>query len=186
MIDIEILDVHPSTSNIKWISWIPKKINLFIWRLNSDRIRIRSNLTKRSVNLDSTICPLCLSNSEDVDHLFTRCRHTIPLWRSLNDLWNTSNSILNGVSNDIRLAALDSISKTEKCLRLATHYVLLWLIWKWRNKMVHATQEKRSEILNEDIMSSLRVLSHLWISNRSSKIGSDYEEWMKCPRSAVT
>ncbi|XP_071727368.1 uncharacterized protein [Rutidosis leptorrhynchoides] len=50
-----------------------------------------------------------------------------------------------------------------------TRYVLLWRIWKWKNKVVHSPLESRNIILNEDIMESLKSLSFLWLSNRKKK-----------------
>nr|GFB20917.1 RNA-directed DNA polymerase, eukaryota [Tanacetum cinerariifolium] len=43
----------------RWVKYIPIKINVFAWRARLDRLPTRSNLVRRGVVLDSSLCPLC-------------------------------------------------------------------------------------------------------------------------------
>nr|GEV91049.1 putative jacalin-like lectin domain-containing protein [Tanacetum cinerariifolium] len=42
-----------------WNKWIPKKVNIFVWRALKGRIPVRARLDKRDIDLDSILCPCC-------------------------------------------------------------------------------------------------------------------------------
>ncbi|GJT22906.1 hypothetical protein Tco_0892843 [Tanacetum coccineum] len=44
--------ILPISSKIKWSSLIPKKVCVFIWRAEKDRLHARLNLDKRNIDLD--------------------------------------------------------------------------------------------------------------------------------------
>nr|GEZ71526.1 RNA-directed DNA polymerase, eukaryota [Tanacetum cinerariifolium] len=50
----------------RWVKYIPIKINIFAWRARLDRLLTRSNVVRRGVVLDSSLCPLCGLVPEDI------------------------------------------------------------------------------------------------------------------------
>nr|GEY91355.1 RNA-directed DNA polymerase, eukaryota [Tanacetum cinerariifolium] len=58
---------------MRWMKYIPIKINVFYWRARLDRLPTRSNLVRRGVVLDSSLCPLCSLVHEDIHHVLFRC-----------------------------------------------------------------------------------------------------------------
>ncbi|GJZ76785.1 putative RNA-directed DNA polymerase [Tanacetum coccineum] len=46
----------------------------------------------------------------------------------------------------------------------------LWGVWKWRNKVVNASDEDLNDAKNEDIFPSIQRLSKLWISARCKRM----------------
>nr|GFA23640.1 RNA-directed DNA polymerase, eukaryota [Tanacetum cinerariifolium] len=57
----------------RWVKYSPIKINVFAWRARLDRLSTRSNLVRRGVVLDSSLCPLCGLVPEDIHHVLFRC-----------------------------------------------------------------------------------------------------------------
>nr|GEX64499.1 RNA-directed DNA polymerase, eukaryota, reverse transcriptase zinc-binding domain protein [Tanacetum cinerariifolium] len=57
----------------RWVNLIPIKINVFMWRACRDGLPTRHNLARKGVNLESTDCPVCQLEEEDVCHLLFRC-----------------------------------------------------------------------------------------------------------------
>nr|GEY99179.1 RNA-directed DNA polymerase, eukaryota [Tanacetum cinerariifolium] len=57
----------------RWVKYIPIKINVFAWRAQLDRLPTRSNLVRRGVVMDSSLCPLCGLVPEDIQHVLFRC-----------------------------------------------------------------------------------------------------------------
>nr|GFA43983.1 RNA-directed DNA polymerase, eukaryota [Tanacetum cinerariifolium] len=57
----------------RWVKYIPIKINVFAWRARLDRLPTRSNLVHRGAVLDSSLCPLCGLDREDIHHVLFRC-----------------------------------------------------------------------------------------------------------------
>nr|GEW74605.1 RNA-directed DNA polymerase, eukaryota [Tanacetum cinerariifolium] len=61
------------TDAIRWVKYIPVKVNVFVWRARLVRLPTRGNLVSRGVFLDSTLYPVCGLALEDVQHVFFRC-----------------------------------------------------------------------------------------------------------------
>nr|GEY35361.1 Rab3 GTPase-activating protein catalytic subunit [Tanacetum cinerariifolium] len=57
----------------RWVKYIPIKINVFAWRVRLDRLLTRSNIVRRGVVLDSSLCLLCGLVPEDIHHVLFRC-----------------------------------------------------------------------------------------------------------------
>ncbi|GJW54112.1 RNA-directed DNA polymerase, eukaryota, reverse transcriptase zinc-binding domain protein [Tanacetum coccineum] len=64
-----------------WNSWIPRKVNLCVWRAFINRLPIRLHLIMRGVILNSTSCPFCNTSDESIDHCLISCSVVIPIWR---------------------------------------------------------------------------------------------------------
>ncbi|GKC15867.1 hypothetical protein Tco_1012649 [Tanacetum coccineum] len=62
--------------------------------------------------------------------------------------------------------------------------VTLWSVWKWRNKVAHATTKSKFKERGADIFSMIQVNSLLWISNRGSKKSAipNWKSWVTRPR----
>ena len=73
LINNHILYDDSSIRHHIWISWVPIKVNLCVWRATIDRVPTYLNLAKRGVALASTICPLCKMEEEYVSHRFITC-----------------------------------------------------------------------------------------------------------------
>ncbi|GJU05429.1 RNA-directed DNA polymerase, eukaryota, reverse transcriptase zinc-binding domain protein [Tanacetum coccineum] len=54
--------------NLCWNSFIPRKVNICMWRASLDRLHSRVNLFMRGVGLSSTSYPFCELVVEDIDH----------------------------------------------------------------------------------------------------------------------
>nr|GEZ27851.1 RNA-directed DNA polymerase, eukaryota, reverse transcriptase zinc-binding domain protein [Tanacetum cinerariifolium] len=58
----------------RWVKYIPIKINVFAWHARLNRLPTRSNLVRRGVVLDSSLCPLCGLVLEDIHHVLFRIK----------------------------------------------------------------------------------------------------------------
>ncbi|GKA91621.1 ribose 5-phosphate isomerase A [Tanacetum coccineum] len=100
----------------KWNSWIPRKVNICVWRASLNRLPSRLNLLARGVPIASASCPLCNNFDEGLDHCLISCPHVSPIWRKVWSWWHLpppvsfpSFSVL-----DIALGNID----TYQCLKL--------------------------------------------------------------------
>lgn len=53
---------------IWWSKMIPLKVRCFIWRVVSGRIVMTETLAIRGINTSSTLCSICNTKTETVDH----------------------------------------------------------------------------------------------------------------------
>nr|GEZ33211.1 RNA-directed DNA polymerase, eukaryota, reverse transcriptase zinc-binding domain protein [Tanacetum cinerariifolium] len=65
--------ILPHSERTRWIKAMPIKINIFAWPARKDCLPTRMNLVQRDINIDSVLCPVCVTNDEDAHHLFFRC-----------------------------------------------------------------------------------------------------------------
>ena len=64
----------------RWNNFVPKKLNILMWRIAKNRIPTRMNLHDRGIELDSLLCPGCKTIGESAAHLFASCTELLPLW----------------------------------------------------------------------------------------------------------
>nr|GEY60300.1 RNA-directed DNA polymerase, eukaryota [Tanacetum cinerariifolium] len=57
----------------RWIKTIPIKVNVFAWRLASNKLPTRFNMSSRGLEIPSMVCAICNVWVETSDHLFFSC-----------------------------------------------------------------------------------------------------------------
>ncbi|GJW15168.1 RNA-directed DNA polymerase, eukaryota [Tanacetum coccineum] len=70
-IDQNILPTLAHTTT--WDKSIPRKVNVFMWRLSLDRLPHRLNLSSRGMDIPAISCPSCNANVESANHVFFEC-----------------------------------------------------------------------------------------------------------------
>ncbi|GJT10444.1 putative RNA-directed DNA polymerase [Tanacetum coccineum] len=78
----------------KWISCIPRKVNVCVWRASLNRLPTRSNLSVRWVILPSIMCPLCDDEVEDIEHCLIKCSRVLPYWKKVWSWWNLPSPVV--------------------------------------------------------------------------------------------
>ncbi|GJT41299.1 RNA-directed DNA polymerase, eukaryota [Tanacetum coccineum] len=69
-----------------WNKNLPRKVNVFIWRLCLDRLPNRFNLSRCSLDIDSIVCPVCNMMLETSSHYFFTCDLASSIWRAIR-IW---------------------------------------------------------------------------------------------------
>ncbi|GJV70260.1 RNA-directed DNA polymerase, eukaryota [Tanacetum coccineum] len=64
----------------RWNRFLPKKVNIFIWRVLRDRLPTRWNLSWRGIDMDSLSCPTCDVSVETIDHILWFCSLATAVW----------------------------------------------------------------------------------------------------------
>nr|GFA85682.1 RNA-directed DNA polymerase, eukaryota [Tanacetum cinerariifolium] len=79
----------PSYSeSTRWSKYVPIKINIFAWRARRDYLPTRANLILRGISLETSMCPLCHSEEEDIIHVLFRCDLAKTIARRLCRWWD--------------------------------------------------------------------------------------------------
>nr|GEU35692.1 hypothetical protein [Tanacetum cinerariifolium] len=60
---------------------IPRKVNIFIWRLSLDRIPHTLNLSLRGMDIPTISCSSCNTNVESANHIFFECTIASDMWK---------------------------------------------------------------------------------------------------------
>ncbi|GJW83659.1 RNA-directed DNA polymerase, eukaryota, reverse transcriptase zinc-binding domain protein [Tanacetum coccineum] len=64
-----------------WNSWIPRKVNICVWRASLNGLPTRVNLSQRGVNILTSCCPFCGIVAEEIEHHTIRCPRVVAIWK---------------------------------------------------------------------------------------------------------
>nr|GEU97711.1 RNA-directed DNA polymerase, eukaryota, reverse transcriptase zinc-binding domain protein [Tanacetum cinerariifolium] len=113
---------------------------------------------------------------------------SMAIWRKIWSGWNLATHV-SFPSFDVLDISMNKVVDLG-CSRLnkVIHGVFqcgLWAIWKWRNKLVHASLDDRFKVFQEDIFPSIQRLSKVWISARCKILTRNLGCWISNPRSLL-
>nr|GEX66957.1 hypothetical protein [Tanacetum cinerariifolium] len=63
-----------------WDKFLPRKVNIFLWRLSLDRLPHRLNHSSRGFDIPTISCSACNGNVESADHVFFECDLVKEIW----------------------------------------------------------------------------------------------------------
>lgn len=168
----------PTVNNIKtkWNALVPKKVNIFIWRLRRDAIPTFINLFAKGIDVDSFRCPQCDHGVEWTGHTFQCCNYFVDT-RNLLRSWLKLNIPMASPENVLAWCDTIKLSVRSRLRLEAILFTWWWFTWKSRNNKVHNdTQESSS-----DMFGSIVSMSFLWITNRDRKCNIKWDEWIEFP-----
>ncbi|GKB76415.1 RNA-directed DNA polymerase, eukaryota, reverse transcriptase zinc-binding domain protein, partial [Tanacetum coccineum] len=166
-------------------SWIPKKINVMVWKASLYRLATRPNLIAQGVALPSSNFPLCDSEVEDIRHILVKCPNVNMMWRKIWSWWNLPPPISfpSFSISDIALGNLNiqGCPKIVKAIN-GVFQITLWAVWSWRNRLTHAIGDGIIKIKNKDLFPGIQRISKLWMSARiRSNVKADWKCWVAKP-----
>nr|GEU80731.1 hypothetical protein [Tanacetum cinerariifolium] len=124
----------------RWNTFLPLKVNIFIWRTTNKRLPTRANLDYRGIDLDSVRYPM--------------------YW------WNIPSITITNLLEGLNLA--DTVPVTAASISFfdvvvqTTH----WLLWRFRNNSTFATKRPNKQLIIDDV----KLSSFTWISSRQKKV----------------
>nr|GFB45658.1 RNA-directed DNA polymerase, eukaryota [Tanacetum cinerariifolium] len=68
--DIRLPEVSSQT---RWIKAIPIKVNILAWNVRLNGLPSRVNISRRCIDINSILCPICERDVESVSHVFFSC-----------------------------------------------------------------------------------------------------------------
>lgn len=121
----------PRFWNSIWKAHIPPKWRFFLWNVCQNALPTKENLAKRNI-IYQPECPICYSEVETTEHIFTRCPWTEQIW---------TNPRLFGLNQRPFAQRMDkwiyeTVEGVGSNFTLETLAAVLWCIWKSRNNAV--------------------------------------------------
>nr|GEX01325.1 hypothetical protein [Tanacetum cinerariifolium] len=114
---------------------------------------------------------------ESVEHCLIKCPRVSLVWRKIWGWWHFDYpvSFPSFCILDIGLGKIGNFScpRLNKVLNGVLQCVI-WVVWKWRNKVVNAPLDSITSAKSEDIFPYIQRLSKLWIAARCSSIPFDW------------
>ncbi|GJW57136.1 zf-CCHC domain-containing protein [Tanacetum coccineum] len=100
-----------------WNKWIPKKVNIFVWRALKGRIPVRVELDKRGIDLDSILCPCCDSVVETCEHSLVLCNFAMSVWEMVYRWWKVG---------DVNAFSIGELFASNGNVDIPNHAIRLW------------------------------------------------------------
>ncbi|XP_006574198.1 uncharacterized protein [Glycine max] len=156
-----------------WDLKVPPKVLSFAWRLLWDRLPSKDNLSKRQIQLDNDLCPLCQSQPETVSHLFFTCDKVLPLWWEFFT-WVKKDRVLqySPMDNFLQHSSIAGGKDTNR------RWKIWWLaarksIWKSRNDLVfHNHSFDISKLVDSCIF-----LTWTWLKGWEKNFSVPFHQW---------
>ncbi|GJV22277.1 RNA-directed DNA polymerase, eukaryota, reverse transcriptase zinc-binding domain protein [Tanacetum coccineum] len=63
-----------------WEKTLPRRVNIFLWRMSLDRLPHRLNLSTRGIDIPTIWCPSCNGNVESAGHILFECDLVKEIW----------------------------------------------------------------------------------------------------------
>ncbi|GKA05534.1 reverse transcriptase domain, reverse transcriptase zinc-binding domain protein [Tanacetum coccineum] len=87
LVEEKTLSVASGADATIWNKWVPKKVNIFVWRALQGRLPVREELDKRGIDLDSLLCPSCGDMVESCSHCLVMCNFAMSVWEKIYSWW---------------------------------------------------------------------------------------------------
>ncbi|GJU85058.1 RNA-directed DNA polymerase, eukaryota, reverse transcriptase zinc-binding domain protein [Tanacetum coccineum] len=87
----KIIDDHlllEVSSKFSWRKMVPIKVNILAWKVKLDILPTRFNLSKRGLDINSILCPICENHAESSSHLFFACSMARDIFRNIASWWD--------------------------------------------------------------------------------------------------
>ncbi|XP_021991152.1 uncharacterized protein LOC110887900 [Helianthus annuus] len=165
--------VQDNSFVIDWCKWVPAKVNIHTWRMEMDRVPTAEALKKRNVGIGDSICPMCNSEEETVEHVFSACFIASNVWNGISswvkipNIYAFSLKVLHTFYKDLNL------SEKKKDAMQGILMIVCGSLWRARNN----AKFSNSPIRIDSILSEIKALGFLWFSNRSKHKGLEWREW---------
>nr|GEV32393.1 RNA-directed DNA polymerase, eukaryota [Tanacetum cinerariifolium] len=159
-----------------WIRYIPNKVNIYAWKVMSNSLATKFNISRRGIEIDSITCVNCGIGVETTSHLFFTCdmaqqvRHLINLWWDVPDMEIDSYASWKMWMGNICLHG------KIKMMFEGVYNVMWWLLWWYRNQKTFEAKAPNKAVFFDDVVAK----SFYWCRSRS-KASFSWNDWLKNP-----
>ncbi|GJW72441.1 RNA-directed DNA polymerase, eukaryota, reverse transcriptase zinc-binding domain protein [Tanacetum coccineum] len=122
MVEEKTLGVGCGVEETLWNKWVPKKVNVFMWRTLKGKLPVHEKLDKRGIDLDSLLCPTCDDMLQSCSHCLVMCNFAGSVWEKVFSWWKV------GVGNAFSIEELFSFNGN---VNMPSHSPRMWqgVIW---------------------------------------------------------
>ena len=162
-----------------WNKWVPKKHNIFIWRVIRYRLPTRRKLIDMGLDIPVSLCPICERIEETSAHLFFDCELSSQLWSNLGLWWDVQIPLVSTGEELMNWSWFSMKNRKDGVnLQIAIMAILI-VIWRARNGIIF--EKKKVEVARE--FRNAQELAYFWLSSRNSKFKLDFCNWISNPSS---
>ncbi|KAJ0806197.1 putative RNA-directed DNA polymerase [Helianthus annuus] len=165
----------PNVYVIDCCKWVPLKCNIFVWRMELNRIPTYDILYHRGIINQAGSCSLCGCESESVDHLFISCQLADIIWQKVSRWCHILMIYAFSIKDLLEIHKFSRLGLAGKKILQGIIIIACWCIWMARNKAIFSG----SRVCAVDVFSEIRSLGFFWLKYRSSFRSIGWSNWCK-------
>ncbi|GJX01719.1 RNA-directed DNA polymerase, eukaryota [Tanacetum coccineum] len=124
----------------RWVKSVPIKVNILAWKVKSNALPTRFNISRRGMDIDSIDCPICKMGVETTSHVFFQCNVVRQVMRKISSWWNVEYMEVNSYEEWRSWLVSTRIRSNIKVIIEGIYYGLWWVMWNFRNKILFDTK----------------------------------------------
>ncbi|GKA71923.1 RNA-directed DNA polymerase, eukaryota [Tanacetum coccineum] len=166
--DKSLSDVDSKT---RWIKYVPIKVNVHAWKVKTDSLPTRFNVSRRGIDIDSIMCAICDNGVETSRHLFFYCCMVRQIVRKITRWWDVPYVEVESYEDWYNWLVNLRISSMHKQMFEGVFYVMWWHLWSFRNKLIFDSKPHSQALFFDDVVS----MSFHWCRYRCNALFSLYD-----------
>ncbi|GJU35051.1 RNA-directed DNA polymerase, eukaryota [Tanacetum coccineum] len=123
-------------SKTRWIKYVPIKVNVHAWKVKTDSLPTRFNISRRGIDIESITCDICDNGVETSSHLFFSCCMVRQIGCIIVHWWDIPYVEVDSHEEWISWLVNLQISSKHKLMIEGVLYVMWWHLWSFRNKLM--------------------------------------------------
>ncbi|GJT03129.1 RNA-directed DNA polymerase, eukaryota [Tanacetum coccineum] len=163
-------------SKTRWIKYVPIKVNVHAWKVKTDSLPTRFNISRRGIDIESITCAICDNGVETSSHLFFSCCMVRQIGCMIARWWDVPYVEVDSHEEWISWLVNLRISSKHKLMIEGVFYVMWWHLWSFRNKLMFDVKTPSKALFFEDVVS----MSFHWCRYRC-KASFSWNDWLKNP-----
>jgi hypothetical protein len=158
-----------------WHKQVAPRAGAFLWTTLHERVLTGERLKLYGIQGPS-ICTLCWQNEESLNHLLLDCPFAIQCWNWLNKIlgWECASDI--SLKNWITSWPLLYQKSLWGSLWIIAPSMVIWKIWKERNRRIFEGKERTVERIIEKIQNSICEVANAKVYSRKIEYISDWDK----------
>ncbi|GJZ86688.1 RNA-directed DNA polymerase, eukaryota, reverse transcriptase zinc-binding domain protein [Tanacetum coccineum] len=174
---IDSISLPEFPTKTRWCRFIPRKINILVWRILRDRIPTRWNLSMKGFEVPSLLCPLCNISPETSSHLFWTCNLANSVWHLIFKWLDLPLPNLDNLNDVFGWLDHAHLKPAFKIIMHSIFGVVVWKIWQSRNNNIFGDKK----MLQQDLYDQIVDASFLWYSSRNRICKVSRSNWIQNP-----
>nr|GEX69758.1 hypothetical protein [Tanacetum cinerariifolium] len=118
------------SSKTRWIKEVPIKVNILAWKVKINGLPTRLNLSKRGIDIESILCPICEQHVESVSHIFFTCHLSREIFRGISRWWQIDASDISCYEEWLHWLVNLRISSNHRKLLEGVFFVSWWSMFE--------------------------------------------------------
>nr|GEW00408.1 RNA-directed DNA polymerase, eukaryota [Tanacetum cinerariifolium] len=118
----------------RWVKSVPIKVNILAWKVKSNALPTRFNISRRGIDIDSIDCPICKMGVETTSHVFFQCNVVRQIMRKISSWWNVDYMEVNSYKDWRAWLVSTRIRSSLKGIIEGIYYGLWWVMWNFHVK----------------------------------------------------